>query len=275
MAMLEAIPASPFDPASFEEMDTMVNAFFLSTSRLMALFVVVPFFQKSNVPNLVRVGLAISLSFITYPKIFDQVSEYGDMAHLELAGFLTKEVFLGAMMGLVVGLPAWAVEAAGSFIDTQRGASIGSTQSPVSQNETQPTGAFLLFAYICWMFVSGAFSILISLLYDSYSVWPVLSFFPTLDISSSLFFINLLDRMMGFALLMAGPVMLSMFLGELSLIFVARFAPQLNVFILAMPVKSGIAFLILTVYMPFLFETMEQGFNKHLELIKVLWRFTE
>ena len=273
--MLFEVEIQAFDPDIFKNVDVIGKSLFLSLARLMAIFAIIPIFQKTNVPGLVRTGLALALSFITYPAIFDEVKATPDLGHLMMMALLLKETFLGLIIGMVAGIPAWAVEAAGTFIDTQRGASSGSTQSPVSQNETQPVGAFLLFIYVCWLFVSGAFTLLIGVLYDSYLAWPVMSFFPSLEFELTPFFLDLMDRMTRLALLMAGPVMMSMFLGEFSLILVARFAPQLNVFTLAMPVKCGIAFFILIFYMPHLFDAMAEGFGTNLGMIRGIWGMVE
>jgi type III secretion protein T len=52
--------------------------------------------------------------------------------------------------------------------------------------------------------------------------------------------------------LIAAPVVIAMFLSEFGLALVSRFAPQLNVFILSMPIKSGVAIALLTVYCSFI-----------------------
>ena len=44
-----------------------------------------------------------------------------------------------------------------------------------------------------------------------------------------------------------------MFLAEVGLALVSRFAPQLQVFFLAMPIKSALALLVLILYMKVLF----------------------
>jgi type III secretion protein T len=50
---------------------------------------------------------------------------------------------------------------------------------------------------------------------------------------------------MRLAILLAGPAMIAMFLAEFGLALVSRFAPSLQVFFLAMPVKSGVGLLLL------------------------------
>jgi type III secretion protein T len=52
--------------------------------------------------------------------------------------------------------------------------------------------------------------------------------------------------------------MVAMFLAELSLALVSRFAPQLQVFFLAMPIKSALALLVLILYTGTLFDFIDK-----------------
>ena len=63
-----------------------------------------------------------------------------------------------------------------------------------------------------------------------------------------------LDQLMHMAVLLAAPVLVAMFLAEFGLALVSRFAPQLQVFFMAMPIKSALAVLVLMLYAATLFE---------------------
>ena len=63
-----------------------------------------------------------------------------------------------------------------------------------------------------------------------------------------------LNRLMATGLLLAAPVLVAMFLSEVGLALVSRFAPQLQVFFLAMPIKSGVAVFVLMVYISTIFD---------------------
>jgi len=52
---------------------------------------------------------------------------------------------------------------------------------------------------------------------------------------------------------LSAPLIVAMFLAEFALALVSRFAPQLQVFFLAMPIKSALAVLLLIFYGPILF----------------------
>jgi type III secretion protein T len=51
-------------------------------------------------------------------------------------------------------------------------------------------------------------------------------------------------------------LIVAMFLAEFALALVSRFAPQLQVFFLAMPIKSGLSILLLIYYGPVLFSDL-------------------
>ena len=63
------------------------------------------------------------------------------------------------------------------------------------------------------------------------------------------------------------PVIFAMFLAELALGMVSRFVPQLQVFFLAMPLKSAIAFFILSVYMANLMGNLSHEIDAMYEIV--------
>ena len=54
--------------------------------------------------------------------------------------------------------------------------------------------------------------------------------------------------MVSYAIVLSGPLVAAMFLSEFALAIVSRFSPQVQVFVLAMPIKSAIAIFMLIFY---------------------------
>src|SRR5690606_27665376 len=94
---------------------------------------------------------------------------------------------------------------------------------------------------------------LVSILYQSFLVWPVWQFLPVFTPEFPKLFLGILDHGMRLAFIFAAPLVLVMFIAEAALAMVSRFAPQVQVFILAMPIKSGLAMFILVLYVTLLF----------------------
>lgn len=74
------------------------------------------------------------------------------------------------------------------------------------------------------------------------------SFFPAVSEQWVDFFYNQFSQILLIAAVLAAPLLIAMFLAEFGLALISRFAPSLNVFVLAMPIKSAIASLLLVIY---------------------------
>jgi type III secretion protein T len=220
--------------------------------RMMAILLILPAFTWNAIPGLVRTGIATGLVLIVQPTVSAEL-DLATLGLLESSFLIAKEVLIGGLIGLAIGTVFWGAEGAGFFIDNHRGAAIASSVNPLTGSESSPFGILFLQAFTVYFFASGAFLVFLGLVYDTYVLWPPLTFVPQLPPDIVPFTLGLIDKVMYLSLVLAGPVVIAMFLSELGLALVSRFAPQLNVFVLAMPVKSGVALFILVLYGPFLF----------------------
>ena len=125
-------------------------------------------------------------------------------------------------------------------------------------------------AFVVYFFVTGGFLTMLGVLYASYEVMPVLTFVPRLPPDGALFIMQQLDRLVRIAFVLAAPVFAAMFLAVLGVALVSRFAPQLNVFFLAMPIKSAVAFLVLILYVRTLIDHLGTGTASFGELFRQL-----
>ncbi|WP_374608963.1 type III secretion system export apparatus subunit SctT [Diaphorobacter nitroreducens] len=220
--------------------------------RTIALLAVLPMFHPQMVPGLLRLGVAAGVTLMVAPTLMPHV--HADHPAAVLLVLLCKEAFVGFVLGFALAIPFWAFEAMGFLIDNQRGASIASTLNPLTGNDSSPLGILFNQAFIVFFLVAGGFTLVLGLLYDSFRLWPVFQWAPTLNPDTVPLMLAQLDRLMTLCMLYGAPVVLAMFLSELGLALVSRFVPQLQVFFLAMPIKSALALLVLVVYLSTLFE---------------------
>jgi type III secretion protein T len=251
-----------------------LTSLLLAAPRLMTIFLLLPIFSKSSIPGLVRTGVVVGMVLFVWPAVA-AVYDPTTTNTLRLAALILKETLVGGVIGFAVGALFWGVEAAGFFIDNQRGAAIAGSVDPLSGSDTSPLGIFFLQAYTVYFFVSGGFLAFLGAVYDSYAVWPVLEFWPVLPQNTADFFLAVADRVMYLMLVFAGPLIIAMFVAEFGLALVSRFAPQLNVFVLAMPVKSGVALFVLVLYIPFLFQYLADTFKDLPSIFGSLYRLLQ
>jgi len=231
-----------------EELKLFFLIFSLSMVRISAAFVLMPYLHKTTLgSSMIKNSILMSFSIILYPLVSAQYGQI-TMNGIFLFSIILKEALLGVLIGFIANIIFWAVESAGFIIDNQRGTTMASALNPMSGSQTSPLAIFLNQTLITLVFVSGIFLTLLSLIYQSYITWPIFSFFPTLNESVPVFFLHYFDFLLELAVLLAWPVVIAMFLSEFGFALVSRFAPQLNVFILSMPIKSMVAIGVLCVY---------------------------
>ena len=177
-----------------------------------------------------------------------------DIGWPRLLALLAKEAMVGMFLGWLAALPFWIFEAIGFVIDNQRGASLGAILNPATGNDSSPLGILFNLGFMVFFLTAGGFGLFATMLYDSFGLWNIWAWWPSMPAQGA---VRMLDQFSGFAarvLLLASPAIVAMFLAELGLALISRFAPQLQVFFLALPVKSALVLLVLVLYMATLFQ---------------------
>ena len=228
-------------------------AFYYALPRLLAMFAMIPVLSRQALPGMLRMGVALGIGVLVVPTLMasPDAPERGTLLSLMLIG---KEVVVGTLLGFIMAVPLWAFDAMGSFVDNQRGASIAQTINPLLGSDSSPLGELFSQAAVTYLVASGGLLLLLDAAYRSYELWPVFEMWPRLNAQAPQILLGQLDRLTLLAVLLGAPVLVSMLLAELGLALVSRFTPQLQVFFLAMPIKSGLAMFVFAVYAVTLFD---------------------
>jgi type III secretion protein T len=242
-----------FNGAATAEIHVFLGAWALTQPRLLAMCGMLPLFNRQLLPGLLRYGICAGLGLVLVPMLTPRYAAL-DLGTIGLMLLVAKEVFVGLVLGFMVAIPFWIFEAVGFVVDNQRGASLGAVINPATGNDSSPLGILFNQAFLVFFLVGGGFTLMLTLLYDSFRLWDLWSWTPTLRADSIPLMLDQLSRFIRLVLLFAAPAIVAMFLAELGLALVSRFAPQLQVFFLAMPIKSALALLVLVLYMSTLFE---------------------
>ena len=233
-----------------------ISAFALGSIRLLVFLSFAPFFGPSvtmaiKFPVLLALYLPLHPFLMSLNVILDLSTMTGIV---NLIVIILKETFIGFLLAFVIGNIFYIALGAGTIIDNQRGAAMAQGSDPLSGAESSPLGNALFYAMVTLFFVSGAFLNFLNIFYSTYVMWPPQILLPGLMSSNmSLFAAIETDFLIEQAFLVAAPFILICLICDIALGLMNRFAPQLNVFILSMPIKSGVcAFLIIFYLGPFL-----------------------
>lgn len=223
--------------------------------RILGLFSVLPLIGRETMPLFLRMALVSCLAMFVVPTLLADVAVPRSVPVYILV--VLKEALLGFALGFLLSIPLWAVEAMGDLVDTQRGASIAQTLNPLTGHDTSPLGQFFNLAVVTFLLVIGGFVAMLGVLFQSYTLWPVFDWWPPVGPEAARAALAMLDSFMRLAVLLAAPVLFVMFLAEAGLALLSRFVPQLQVFFLAMPIKSALAMLMFALYAVVLFDHIQ------------------
>jgi type III secretion protein T len=220
----------------------------VSSARFAFSFLFVPVFSKEAMPATVRNSIIITLGLVALQLAPDFAIK--DLSAAAWALMLLKEAAAGTIIGLFFGTILWAMTAAGEIIDTKVGATIAQVMDPMTGQQTSLNGIlFGRFAQV--IFVSmGGLTLLVGAVMQSYAIWPIGPGALVIDPRGVVLYEGEFGRLMTLAFLFAVPVLTMLYLIDLGMGFLNRFAQQFNVFSLSMPIKAVAATLVIIVILP-------------------------
>lgn len=232
----------------FDQMAHPLLLFLLCMVRPLTAFRTAPLLGGTIIPPQALTALGMSLCLLIYP-IVAATAPVETPISLLLLLVVVKELLVGLIIGFLLGVLFWAAESLGALIDNQRGASMAVGADPLSGGQMTPYASLFFQSVAMLFFQSGAFVSFLVMLMESYAVWPVFAPLPGLT-GQGLQNLMLLqaDLVLRLAVSIGAPILALCFFTDFCLGLINRFAQQLNVFVLSMPIKSGVVLFVLIVY---------------------------
>ena len=227
----------------------------VAAARFAFAFLMVPLFSRSIVPATVRNSIIIAFGLIALvmPIGFDP----NRLTAIDWLTLYAREAAAGVTIGFFFGTMLWALAAAGEIIDTKVGATIGQVVDPLSE-ASEPLTATLFARIGQIVFVSaGGITLFVGTIMLSFTVWPLGPGGFALDTRALVLFEGEFGRLFTLAFVFASPVLLVLYVIDMGLGLLNRFAQQFNVFTLSMPIKSAAATMIIVILLPLMASAIE------------------
>lgn len=227
-----------------------VPEFLAVAARMAGIFGTAPVLGGRNVPIPLKIAVSCLTAAMLLPFIGTRVPMAVDST-LAYAFLLAREAIIGMVLGFVVALTLAAIQVAGQLIDMQMGFGIVNVIDPMYGTQVPLIGNFQhLLAMLFFLMFNGHHALL-SATVRSFDIIPI---------GGAVFSAALLDgavRMLGGVFVMgikiAAPVVGAMFLADVALGILARTVPQMNVFVLGLPLKIILGLAVLVVSLPLYF----------------------
>lgn len=222
----------------------------LVTPRVMVATLLIPIFSTQRLPAGARGATGLALCSISLLSGSTQVIP--DASAPMLMILVVKEAAIGAMIGLAFGMVFHVARAIGEIVDYQTASTFSQSFDPQNGQSTSTFGQLLENVFIAFAIASGGMLLFAETLLLSYQLWPVSQMFPSLTGSVPALMIFESSRLLAFALLLAGPMILIAFMIDLGVGFLGRAAPQMNLLGISLPLKAPAAYFVLLLAVPFL-----------------------
>ncbi len=226
-----------------ESLVSLAQVFMLSLARIAAFLVMVPLLGTRMVPAPIKVTLSLCLAAFLFHWNVSSVTAHALNWPLFLA-LLLKETLVGWLMGILIFLLLAALQAAGEWVGFQMMFSAATTFSMLNMEQNTVTGnLFSIISVLVFIMVDGHHA-LVGALDLSFQVLPVVRFPHTFGPMHS--WIQILGRIFEISLKLSMPIMAALFISNVILGMIAKTMPQINIFVIGMPVQIVLGFIILT-----------------------------
>ena len=217
-----------------------------------------PLLGRSNLPAMVKTGMALVLSILVFGTAGTGVPQPDTL--VELAFRLLLELGIGLVLGFVMRVVFSVVQIGGEVIDTQMGMTMAQIYDASSQANLSVTASLLNILLILDFFAENGHYTLMRLLTASGELVPYGA--AALGDGVYAYVIELFLACMLLAVKLAMPILAAELLGEVGMGVLMKAIPQINAFVINIELKVIIGlllfFLLLTPINEFLLE-LESG----------------
>jgi flagellar biosynthetic protein FliR len=210
---------------------------------------VMPVFGYRGLPLPLKAGLAVFLAFLVQP-IVHLPPQYAALqkGFFDFVALAVPEIIVGLLIGMITGFIFYGAELAGQFIGLQMGFSIVTVLDPMTEQQVSIISQFhYLFATLIFLTFNGHLFLLDGL-QQTFRTIPL----GEVHFSQGLFplFLKMSGELFVAAFKIAAPVTAALILSEAALGIIARTVPQMNIFLVSLPLKIGIGLLGLALTLP-------------------------
>ena len=251
-------------------MQNHAAVFFLLLTRVSGIFLISPFFGSVNIPAYIRMGAAMAFSLVLFPVVDQLGIVQPPAAILPYVFAVMAELFIGWLIGFVAYVSFSAIHMAGKIMDMQVGFSIVNVMDPTSGQQIPLIGSFLYNLGLIIFLVTNGHHMIIAALFESFKVVPILSMDPGLGLTDLI--VNFTAGIFLTGMKIAMPVTFAILLTNVGLGVLARTMPQMNIFVVGIPLQIVIGIFVLSIMLPFYVLFLDVLFNEMYGNISVVLR---
>lgn len=219
-----------------------VDVLLIIFCRIMAAIIFLPIIEESKLPKLATSALGLCLA-ITVFMVTDCNIVYDNTTLISYTLILIKEVLVGLIIGFILKIYFQVYQFIGSLWSTQGGLGMSMVLDPVGGEQTPILGRFYNLC-LCAIFVlGGGYHWFIKTLVDSFTLIPINRAVLGNHIVTGI--VETVSNYLIISFKLAIPIIGILLLVDFGLGILARAVPQMNMFVIGIPLKVIILFALL------------------------------
>ena len=232
--------------------------FFLVFIRVGAILMFMPIFDSRSIPLFFKVALAFASSIVLFPLL--ELEPLPLVGNVFLLGVrVISEILIGLVIGFAVKLIFAGIQLAGQLAGYQMGMALVNVMDPASSQQVPVLAQFMnLFGLLIFITIN-AHHWFIKALKHSFEIVPPVS----ASFSGSLLaqIVKMSGNVFVIGIQVGAPIIAAMLVTSVAFGLIARTVPQMNVFIVAMPLKIGVGLLFLGFSLPYFSAFLQKIFS--------------
>jgi flagellar biosynthetic protein FliR len=251
----------------------LAGAFILVLIRVSAMIMMVPVFGDATVPATVKWGLSILIALLLFPVVKAGIPPTRDLGFVSLVLGIAGELLIGIVIGYSARLIFAGIQLAGEMLGFQMGFSVASVIDPTSSTQVSVIAEFQYLLSLLLFMTVNAHHLFISAIAESYQALPPLSVHLSGPLLQAI--ISLSKEVFVIAVKISAPVTAVLLFTNVAMGLVARAVPQMNVFIVAMPLQIAVGLLFIGLTAPVFVKVTQHlffGLSGEIEMLMRLMR---
>ncbi len=240
-------------PKYFPEINNILICGIPIFARVAGLMRSAPFLQRTEIPNIAKVGFAIIFTVMLSIHLKPQAPADG----MSLIYSFIVNYICGAILGFIINCIVKAVESGGDMINMQQGVSSATILDPTTSTQTSIMGKlFGLLGLIIFIEIGGIYWTFNAFI-RSFEIFPIYAYAIPLDeIVNMPYLVKITSNVLYIGLQIAAPVLLATLGQDIILGIISKTAPQVNVFQMSFLFKPCMGAAILIAVLPMLFDVI-------------------
>ncbi len=215
----------------------LLPGFALVLFRVAGLMVTAPLFAGSSIPAQLKIAFSFVVAAMLFPQIIPTLP-----AHLTLSVAVTGifgEMLIGLIIGVTMSIVIMGVELAGMMIGQQAGIALASVVDPSSNAQSTVVGQVYMITTMFIFLTIGGHRMMMAALMDTFDVVPVLGF--GLGEAHVELIADVITAAFILAIKLFSPVLIALMMTTLTLGFLSRTIPQLNILSIGFALRTMVA----------------------------------